>query len=192
MALQLLSPLEWSLVSGQQFQVKNSSDCHVYLYDWANTVTIDDCKNCKIFLGSVKCSVFMRDCSNCVLVAACGQLRLRDCLKIDMFLCVNSQPIIESSSGVTVGCYQYYYNSLEEHLESAGITAWNNYWYQVYDFSPVKGEQNWKKSGRMFKVEDYLPLPQEPDLVKEIGITTEKSKSVVPLTIGLDGKGYEY
>ena len=62
-------------IAGQQFQLKNSSDCNVYLYDWSNTVTIDDCKNCKIFLGPVKCSVFMRDCSNCVLVAACGQLR---------------------------------------------------------------------------------------------------------------------
>ena len=62
-------------VGGQQFVIKNSSNCSIYLYDWANTVTIDDCKNCKIFLGAVKTSVFMRDCSNCVLVTTCGQLR---------------------------------------------------------------------------------------------------------------------
>ena len=76
-------------------------------------------------------------------------------------------------------------------MDSAGLTPWNNYWYQVYDFSPVKGEHNWKKSGRMFKVEDYLPLPHEEDLVKEIGISNDKFKSVVPLTVGLDGKGYQ-
>ena len=62
-------------VGGQQFVIRNSSNCSIYLYDWANTVTIDDCKNCKIFLGAVKTSVFMRDCSNCVLVTTCGQLR---------------------------------------------------------------------------------------------------------------------
>ena len=62
-------------VGGQQFVIRNSSNCCIYLYDWANTVTIDDCKHCKIFLGAVKTSVFMRDCSNCVLVTTSGQLR---------------------------------------------------------------------------------------------------------------------
>ena len=118
-------------IAGQQFQIKNSSDCAIYVYDWANTVTIDDCKNCKIFIGAVKTSVFMRDCNNCVLVASCGQLRLRDCVKVDMFLCVNSQPIIEASSGVVVGCLQYSYHTLPAHMESAGVTPWNNYWSQV-------------------------------------------------------------
>ena len=118
-------------IAGQQFQIKNSSDCCIYVYDWANTVTIDDCKNCKIFIGAVKTSVFMRDCNNCVLVASSGQLRLRDCVKVDMFLCVNSQPIIEASSGVVVGCLQYSYHALPAHMESAGVTPWNNYWSQV-------------------------------------------------------------
>ena len=79
----------------------------------------------------MKTSVFMRDCNNCVLVASCGQLRLRDCVKVDMFLCVNSQPIIEASSGVVVGCLQYSYHALPAHMESAGVTPWNNYWSQV-------------------------------------------------------------
>ena len=105
------------------------------MFDWANTVTIDDCKNCKIFIGAVKTSVFMRDCTNCVLVASCGQLRLRDCVKVDMFLCVNSQPIIEASSGVVVGCLQYSYHALPAHMEGAGVTPWNNYWSQVTTLS---------------------------------------------------------
>ena len=62
-------------VAGQQFQIKNCRNCRIYLYDWSNTVTVDDCTNVKIFLAAVKTSVFMRDCSDCVLVAACGQLR---------------------------------------------------------------------------------------------------------------------
>ena len=60
---------------------------------------------------------------------------------------------------------------------------------KVYDFSPVKGEKNWKKAGRMFKVEDYLPLPSDVDTIKELGATNDKSKSLVPFTIGMDGNG---
>ena len=29
---------------------------------------------------------------------------------------------------------------------------------KVYDFSPVRGETNWKKAGRMFKVGDCLDI----------------------------------
>ena len=110
-------------------------------------------------------------------------------MKVDMFLCVNSQPIIESSSGVVVGCFQYYYNSLTHHMDSANVTPWNNFWSQVYDFTPVQGETNWKKAGRMFKVGDYLPPPADIDIIKELGVSTDVSTSFVPLTTGLDGKG---
>ena len=62
-------------IGGQQFQIKNCANCRIYLYDWSNTLTIDDCTNVKIFAAAVKTSVFMRDCNNCVLVTASGQLR---------------------------------------------------------------------------------------------------------------------
>ena len=89
-------------ISGQQFQIKNCNNSHIYLFDWSNTVTVDDCINCKIFIGPVKVfeeyfasflcqglclhrmsfikgSVFIRDCTNCVVVVASGQFRTRDC-----------------------------------------------------------------------------------------------------------------
>ena len=94
-----------------------------------------------------------------------------------MFLCVNSQPIIESSTGVSVGCFQYNYTDLADQLRSAGLTPWNNYWSQVYDFSPVQGQSNWKKAGRMFKVGDYLPLPGDSELVSQLGIGTVEISS---------------
>ena len=61
--------------------------------------------------------------------------------------------------------------------------------FQVYDFTPVQGETNWKKAGRMFKVEDSLPLPSDIELIKELGINNDPQRSIVPLTTGLDGKG---
>ena len=59
---------------------------------------------------------------------------------------------------MVVGCAQYSYAGLPDQLEAAGLTPWTNYWSQVYDFSPVRGETNWKKAGRMFKVGDCLDI----------------------------------
>ena len=58
-------------------------------------------------------SVFIRDCKNCKIVVACQQFRTRDCSKIDVFLCCNTQPIIEASSGMKFACYQYHYPELK-------------------------------------------------------------------------------
>ena len=151
-------------INGQQFQIKNCNNSHIYIFDWSNTITIDDCTNCKIFLGPVKGSVFIRDCSNCVLVAACGQFRTRDCKNLDTFLCVNTQPIIESSTRVRFGCFQYWYSDLEGQMKKAEVTPWNNNWWNVHDFSPVEGGKNWSKLGQMFKVHDFLPLPEDASI----------------------------
>ena len=76
----------------------------------------------------------------------------------------------------------------------------------MYDFSPVRGETNWKKAGRMFKVgdcidiyistlstipqvDDYLTVPADVEMVKELGISHDKERSLIPLTTGLAGKG---
>ena len=152
-------------VNGQQFQIKNCSNSHIFIFDWSNTVTIDDCTHCKIFLGPVKGSVFIRDCTDCVLVAACGQFRTRDCTNLDTFLCVNTQPIIESSTRLRFGCFQYWYSDLDNQMRKAEVTPWNNHWWNIHDFSPVEGGKNWSRLGQMFKIHDFLPLP-EADSVK--------------------------
>ena len=41
-------------IDGQQFMVRNCINCNIYLLDHINTITIDDCKNCKIFIGPTK------------------------------------------------------------------------------------------------------------------------------------------
>jgi hypothetical protein len=41
-------------INGQQFMIRNCQGANIYLFDHTNTVTIDDCKNCKIFVGPTK------------------------------------------------------------------------------------------------------------------------------------------
>ena len=41
-------------INGEQFMVRNCTNCNIYLFDYINTITVDDCKNCKIFIGPTK------------------------------------------------------------------------------------------------------------------------------------------
>ena len=40
-------------VNGQQFVIQNCKNSSIYVFDHINTVTIDDCINCKIILAAV-------------------------------------------------------------------------------------------------------------------------------------------
>lgn len=169
-------------INGEQFMIKNCQDTSIFLFDHINTVTIDDCKQCKIFVGPTKGSIFLRDSSDCTLVAACGQFRTRDCRKINVFLCCNTQPIIEATTSIKLGCFQYWYPELESQFKCADLSPYNNLWWNVHDFTPLIGESsNWTLLGECYKVHDYMSLPESPEL-RDIEVSN--SKSVVPLTIG--------
>lgn len=126
-------------LNGQQFIVEECEGTDMFLIDHMAMLTVDYCKNCRIVAGPVASSVFIRNCENCVVVIACQQLRLRDCKNLTIFLHSTTGPIIESSSGIALGCYNYSYFGLESHLESAEMSIWENEWYSVYDFTPGGG-----------------------------------------------------
>ncbi|ESO97525.1 hypothetical protein LOTGIDRAFT_103457 [Lottia gigantea] len=171
------------VLNGQQIIIQNCENCNIYIYDYTATVTVDDCINCNIFLAPVKTSVFIRDCKNCNVAVICQQLRTRDCSKLNIYLCCATQPIIESSTGVKVGCFQYYYPELEGQFKSAGLSIYNNNWSNIHDFTPVPGENNYTLISQDCKIEDLIPLPTtEP--FSTIQVSLEKDKSVVPYTLG--------
>lgn len=41
-------------INGQQFIIQNCKDSTIYILDYLNAVTIDDCINCKIILGPIQ------------------------------------------------------------------------------------------------------------------------------------------
>lgn len=41
-------------VNGQQFSIQNCSNATIMIFDFIDSVTIDDCQNCTIILGAVK------------------------------------------------------------------------------------------------------------------------------------------
>ncbi|KAJ8298779.1 hypothetical protein KUTeg_022839 [Tegillarca granosa] len=170
-------------VNGQQFMIQNCENCNIYIYDHINTISVDDCVNCNIFLGPIKTSVFIRDCKNCNFVLACQQFRTRDCNKLDVFLFCGTQPIIESTSGVRLACYQYYYPQLADQFQQAGLSIYNNTWSTVHDFTQDPDVTHFSLLPEDAKVEDFVPRPLAEQFAS-LDISTEPSKSVIPLTHG--------
>ncbi|KAF2357759.1 Tubulin binding cofactor C-like domain [Trinorchestia longiramus] len=147
-------------VEGEQFVVRECNNCCIYLLDYLNTVTVDDCNNCTIIIGPTSGSVFVRQCRECVVVAACGQLRTRDCKGLQLRLLCNTQPIIEASTRVRFSCYQLYYKQLQDQFCRAGLSVFNNNWSEVHDFTPGDDEErNWTMA--MPSVLPDLKLPSQ-------------------------------
>lgn len=175
-------------VAGQQFVIQDCENCKIYIFDHSATITIDDCVNCQIFLGPIKGSVFFRDCKDCKCVVACQQFRTRDCRKLEVFLCCATQPIIESSTGMKFGCFQYYYPELALQFKDAGLSIFNNTWSNIHDFTP--GENNWGLLPETAVVQDYVPLPSSEEL-KAVRVSTDATKSIIPVTRGRRQKNSE-
>uniref|UniRef100_A0A8C7XK96 Protein XRP2 n=1 Tax=Oryzias sinensis TaxID=183150 RepID=A0A8C7XK96_9TELE len=171
-------------LNGEQFVIQDCENCNIFVLDHSATITIDDCVNCRIVLGPVKGSVFFRDCKDIKCVVACQQFRTRDCQKMDVFLCCATQPIIESSTGMKFGCFQYFYPELAFHFKDAGLSIFNNNWSNIHDFTPVSGENNWSLLPEASSVLDFVPTPDPESDFKSVRISADPSRSIVPLTKG--------
>ncbi|XP_069896675.1 protein XRP2 isoform X1 [Dipodomys merriami] len=170
-------------VAGQQFIIQDCENCKIYIFDHSATVTIDDCTSCVIFLGPVKTSVFFRNCRDCRCLLACQQFRVRDCRKLEVFLCCATQPIIESSTNIKFGCFQWYYPELAFQFKDAGLSIFNNTWSNIHDFTPVAGELNWSLLPENAKIQDFVPVPTTEEF-KAVRVSTEANRSIVPISRG--------
>lgn len=117
-------------------------DTNVFIFDQSATITVDDCSNCNFFFGPVRGSVFIRNCKNCRAVIVCQQFRTRDCSKCDVFLACATQPIIEASNAMRIGCFQLHYEQLADQFRAAKINMLAVNWSGVHDFTPVSGKLN--------------------------------------------------
>ncbi|XP_071851047.1 protein XRP2-like [Apostichopus japonicus] len=170
-------------VNGQQFIINNCQDSCIYIFDHSASVTVDNCTGCKIFIGPSKGSVFLRNCSQCKMVLACQQFRSRDCKSVDILLHCDTQPIIESSTKIRFGCFQYSYPELRDQFSKSGLSGYNNNWSNIHDFTPVPGEENWALLPLETKVEDVLPVP-ETEQFSQMTVSTDVNDSFVPLSHG--------
>ncbi|KAG2444217.1 hypothetical protein HYH02_009155 [Chlamydomonas schloesseri] len=149
-------------INGQAFTIDNCHDCDLYVVDACGQVTIDDCKNCRIFVGPTDGAVFIRNSSNCTLVAVCRQLRTRDCNNCRLALYCRTRPIVESSSNMQFTCFDMSYPQLAEHMKHSKLSAFHNFWWHIYDFTPKDGNWDLLPAGTTAAASLLQPIPQEP------------------------------
>uniref|UniRef100_A0A7S1P384 C-CAP/cofactor C-like domain-containing protein n=1 Tax=Vitrella brassicaformis TaxID=1169539 RepID=A0A7S1P384_9ALVE len=126
---------EAGTIDGQQFVIEDCTGCDVYLLDWSATITVDYCTDCRFLIGPVEGSIFFRNCKGCDVLVICQQFRTRECQDCRFGLFCTTEPIVEMSSGLEFGCFDFCYFSLREHMSKAHLSLWDNKWYRIYDFS---------------------------------------------------------
>nr|XP_018914443.1 PREDICTED: protein XRP2-like [Bemisia tabaci] len=173
-------------INGEQFIIRNCSNSKIFLLDYTNMLTVDDSSNCLLILGPVKSSVFFRNCSNCTCVVACGQFRMRDCKKMNIFLHSATTPTIESSTDIEFACHQLNYNGLKEQFKLVNLNIFTNCWYSVHDFTP--GEGSWGLLPPFCTLESLVSLINTSCNLRRnlenVCLDLSKSQSLVPQTIG--------
>ena len=150
-------------INGQQFVIDSCEDCEIYVLDMCDSLMIDDCKNCKIVVGPTTGSIFIRDCEDCQCVFMCRQYRSRDCKNMDTYLHVTTRPIIETSSNMRFGCWDFHYDGLAEQMDKAGISVYQNFWSHIYNFNPDSGTWSLLPSDAT-AIAALEPLPEFPEL----------------------------
>jgi hypothetical protein len=121
--------------------VEDLSECDVYFLDHIGSMLVDNVINSTIVTGPIESSLFLRGSTNSIFVIACQQLRLRDCKDCTILLYSQTRPIIENSTNISFGCYDYDYFGFEENLVASKLDIWRNRWTDVYDFTSG-GKQN--------------------------------------------------
>ncbi|KAI7695610.1 Protein XRP2 [Sarcoptes scabiei] len=177
-SLLLRSPGE---INGEQFIIQNCFDSIICLFDYSNTVTIDDCRDCVFFIGPVMGSVVLRNCQDCKLSSASQQFRCRDCKRLKLYLSCATQPAIESCTAMLFSCFVANYNGLKELFLKANLKIFNNKWFNVYDFSIGDQEKNWSidTSTKIDQCFDSLPKT----FIE--GLTFDPLHSLIPRTYGI-------
>ena len=123
-------------INGQQFIIEDCKNCDIFVLDHCDSVNVDACTGCRVFVGPCNGSVFLRECVDCKWVVACQQLRTRDCKSNDILLYIGAgQPVIEASTDMRFGCFQASYFSLRAQFAAAKLGLWNSEWSDVFDFS---------------------------------------------------------
>ncbi|KAJ3999723.1 tubulin binding cofactor C-domain-containing protein [Lentinula boryana] len=90
---------------------------------------VRDVKNSILLLPVLEGSIILHDLTNCVVVVSCHQFRMHSSQNIDVYLSIQSNPIIEHCSGIRFGPYPSAF-TLENDQHVPGLA--------VQDFSHIK------------------------------------------------------
>jgi hypothetical protein len=132
-------------LAGQQLAIESCGAAAIFVLDHTDSVTMDLCEGTCVLLGPCTGSLFVRDCKNCIVVASCGQMRIRDVRDTVFLLHVGTRPVLETSSNVTFACFDTGdwaapAPGLGALLAAAGRSPFENYWSVPHDFDEATGK----------------------------------------------------
>jgi len=134
-------------------------------------VRLEGLSNCSVLLGPCSTSVYLEGCRHCTVFIACHQLRVHNCSDSDLYVKVQSHPIIEDCSGLGFAPYAFEYEGSEAHLQAADLNA-ATCWDNVVDFRWHKSSAspNWRVIPDALRVlaADLISLPLPPVAAKEV------------------------
>lgn len=124
--------------------IKNCHKTDIFCRFVLGSVRIEECSECRIFLGPCKTSVYL-DCNKqCTVFISSHQLRIHKCHDMNLYVAVNSHPIIEDCTGMGFAPYVVEYREFGSDLAAAGLHG-AKCWDNVVDFRWHRSTQspNW-------------------------------------------------
>lgn len=124
--------------------IKNCHKTDIFCRFVLGSVRIEECSECRIFLGPCKTSVYL-DCNRqCTVFISSHQLRIHKCHGMNLYVAVNSHPIIEDCTGMGFAPYAVEYREFGSDLAAAGLHG-AKCWDNVVDFRWHRSTQspNW-------------------------------------------------
>mgnify|MGYP000878441590 CR=1 FL=1 len=82
---------------------------------------MDDCENCEFLIGPCDGSVFIRTSKNCKVSIISKQLRFRECHDCDIYTYCPSDPVIEASSNIKFGPFNYKFPNAKKLFKKANF-----------------------------------------------------------------------
>lgn len=113
-----------------------------------------------------------------------ARLRTRDADDITLLLYCTSQPSIEKTRRLRLGCFQYFYFSLESQFKKARLAPLSNRWSEVYNFTPGHGAHILMELDEMDPARLLKPLHEHTSFTTSEELASWKRDSPVPMTIG--------
>ena len=141
---QTITKVDEELKDFNCYQLKNLSNCRIYLLGRLKAVHILNLENCEVYIGPVSGAAHITECVNCVIHVAAHQIRIHQSLNTDYYIFCATNPIVENVKDVRFAPYALKYQGIEEHM-SDSLLSGENKWELVQDFKWLKNERspNW-------------------------------------------------
>jgi len=132
--------------NSKDLQLEDLTNCRIEIFGAPNTLKINGLVNCSVFCGPITTSIFLSNCKDCVFKIAAQQLRIHSSYECKVYLHVTSRAIIEDSTQISFGPYDWTYEHILQDFKTANLDINCNNWRLIDDFDCLvtdKPSNNW-------------------------------------------------